>query len=73
VPLRLANPVVVHEVMIDNAAGARKQLTPLVGRLPEARLNLVIYLLRKGKVAQAHDLIRDLEPSLPQVMCQNTS
>ena len=37
--------------------------------VPEARLNLVIYLLRRGDVDAAAALVEDLDPSQPQVCC----
>ena len=35
--------------------------------IPEARLNLVIYYLRQDDVNEAYTLIKDLEPTVPQV------
>lgn len=40
-------------------------LPPLVGAVPEARLNLVIYHLKQDDVREAHRLIEDLEPAVP--------
>lgn len=34
--------------------------------IPEARLNLVIYYLRQNDVQECFELIKDLEPSVPQ-------
>ena len=34
--------------------------------IPEARLNLVIYLLKQDDIAEAYSLIKDLEPTVPQ-------
>lgn len=43
------------------------QILPnLVDVIPEARLNLVIYYLKQDDVKAAHDLIKDLEPAVPQ-------
>lgn len=38
----------------------------LVDVVPEARLNLVIYHLRQDEVKEAYDLLRDLQPAVPQ-------
>lgn len=43
-----------------------KVLPGLVDIIPEARLNLVIQYLKSGEILQAHALIRDLEPTIPQ-------
>lgn len=43
------------------------QILPnLVDVIPEARLNLVIYYLRQDNVQEAFELIKDLEPAVPQ-------
>ncbi len=34
--------------------------------IPEARLNLVIHYLKSGDVNEAHNLIKDVEPTTPQ-------
>ena len=41
-------------------------LPPLVDIIPEARLNLVIYYLKNDEALEAYELIRDLEPGVPQ-------
>ena len=41
-------------------------LPPLVGVIPEARLNLVIYHMHNGEVQEAFELMKDIEPSSPQ-------
>lgn len=38
----------------------------LVDVVPEARLNLVIYHLRQDEVKEAYDLLKDLQPAVPQ-------
>lgn len=38
----------------------------MVDVIPEARLNLVIYYLKQDDVKAASDLIKDLEPAVPQ-------
>ena len=42
-------------------------LPPLVDAIPEARLNLVIFHLRTEDYDAAYDLVKDMEPSNPQV------
>lgn len=34
--------------------------------MPEARLNLVIYHLRQDDTKEAYDLLKDLQPAVPQ-------
>ena len=55
-------------VVFRNGEGALQTLPPLVDVIPEARLNLVIYLLKQDDVAEAYTLIKDLEPTVPQVL-----
>ena len=38
----------------------------LVDVIPEARLNLVIFYLKQNDIQEAYDLIKDLEPTVPQ-------
>lgn len=40
------------------------QLTDLI---QEARLNLIIFHLRKGDIGEAYNLVKDLEPVTPSV------
>lgn len=43
------------------------QILPnLVDVIPEARLNLVIYYLKQDDMREAFELIKDLEPAVPQ-------
>lgn len=46
--------------------GALQVLPNLVDVIPEARLNLVIYYLKQNEVKEAFELIKDLEPAVPQ-------
>ena len=46
--------------------GALQILPNLVDVIPEARLNLVIYYLKQDDVREAFELIKDLEPAVPQ-------
>ena len=53
-------------VVFRNGEGALQTLPPLVDVIPEARLNLVIYLLKQDDISEAYALIKDLEPTVPQ-------
>jgi len=53
-------------VVFRNGDNALQVLPPLLDIIPEARLNLVIYYLRTEEVLEAHNLIKDLEPSVPR-------
>jgi intraflagellar transport protein 56 len=64
----LDHDLVRHNLVVfRGGAHALRELQPLLKSVPEARLNLVIYYLRRGSVQEAFELTRDLEPSLPQV------
>lgn len=52
-------------VVFQNGEGALQVLPSLVDVIPEARLNLVIYYLRQGNIADAYDLMNDVDPSQP--------
>ena len=52
-------------VVFQNGEGALQTLPPLVDVIPEARLNLVIYYLKQGNVGEAHELMKDIDPSQP--------
>lgn len=61
------NDLVRHNLVVfRNGENALQVLPPLLDVLPEARLNLVIYHLRNGEVAEADELMKDLEPTTPQ-------
>lgn len=53
-------------VVFREGEGALQVLPALVDILPEARLNLVVYNLRQGQNEEAFELIKDLEPAIPQ-------
>ena len=53
-------------VVFRNGENALQVLPQLVDYIPEAKLNLVIYYLRNDEVMEAYDLIKDMEPSIPQ-------
>ncbi len=52
-------------VVFQNGEAALQTLPPLVDVIPEARLNLVIYYLKQGNIAEAHELMKDIDPSQP--------
>lgn len=52
-------------VVFQNGEGALQILPPLVDVIPEARLNLVIYYLKQGNTGEAHELMKDVDPSQP--------
>lgn len=53
-------------VVFREGEGALQVLPALVDILPEARLNLVIYYLRQRENEEAYELIKELEPAIPQ-------
>ncbi|EZA49567.1 Tetratricopeptide repeat protein [Ooceraea biroi] len=55
-----------NTVVFKNGENALQILPNLVDVIPEARLNLVIYYLKQDDVKAAYDLIKDLEPAVPQ-------
>lgn len=61
-----ASPLMRHNLVVfRNGDGAPRVLPSLLGRIPEARLNLTIYHLRAGNVADAFALIDAVTPTLP--------
>ncbi len=61
------NDLVRHNLVVfRGGANALQVLPPLVGVVPEARLNFVIYHLRHHAIMEAYELIKDLEPTTPQ-------
>jgi intraflagellar transport protein 56 len=64
----LGNELVKHNLVVFRGGQhALRDLQPLLGIIPEARLNLVIYYMRKGDFDQAFNLVKELEPTMPQV------
>jgi len=53
-------------VVFRGGEGALQVLPPLIDVIPEARLNLVIYYLKHDDVKEAYELMKDLEPAVPQ-------
>merc|ERR1711990_1353326 len=63
----MENDLIRHNLVVyRKGANALQVLPPLVGVMPEARLNLVVYHLQNDNIEQAHDLIKDLMPATPQ-------
>ncbi|XP_051163568.1 intraflagellar transport protein 56 [Leptopilina boulardi] len=61
------NDLIQHNMVVFRAGeGALQVLPNLVDVIPEARLNLVIYYLRHDEIHDAYELIKDLEPTVPQ-------
>eukprot|EP00040_Diaphanoeca_grandis_P000524 m.15678 g.15678 ORF g.15678 m.15678 type:complete len:566 (-) comp10694_c0_seq1:168-1865(-) len=62
-----AQELIKHNLVVfRNGESALQVLPPLIDVLPEARLNLVIYFLREHELQEAHQLLKDLEPTTPQ-------
>lgn len=55
-----------NNVVFRNGENALQVLPQLVGLLPEARLNLVIYYLKHENVEEAYKLVQKMEPNNPQ-------
>ncbi|XP_018058430.1 PREDICTED: intraflagellar transport protein 56 [Atta colombica] len=56
-----------HNAVVFRGGENALQILPnLVDVIPEARLNLVIYYLKQDDIKAAYDLIKDLEPAVPQ-------
>ncbi|BBN20111.1 intraflagellar transport protein 56 [Marchantia polymorpha subsp. ruderalis] len=64
---QVENDLVRHnQVVFRNGEGALQVFPPLVGILPEARLNLAIYYLRNNQAKQAYEMLKSMDPSSPQ-------
>jgi intraflagellar transport protein 56 len=62
-----AHDLIRHNLVVfSNGDQALQVLPGLVDVIPEARLNLIIYYLRRRAVQDAYDLIRDLDAATPQ-------
>ncbi|XP_065084670.1 intraflagellar transport protein 56 [Ochlerotatus camptorhynchus] len=53
-------------VVFKNGEGALQVLPQLIDIVPEARLNLAIHHLRRGEIQEAHQLMKEVQPSVPQ-------
>ncbi|XP_077489527.1 tetratricopeptide repeat domain 26 [Amblyomma americanum] len=61
-----AQDLIKHNLVVFRGGeGALQVLPSLVGAVPEARLNLVIHYLKQDNIQEAHNLIKDLEPTVP--------
>ncbi|XP_064477937.1 intraflagellar transport protein 56-like isoform X2 [Ornithodoros turicata] len=61
-----AQDLIRHNLVVFRGGeGALQVLPALVGVVPEARLNLVIYHLKQDDVHEAYELMKDLEPTVP--------
>lgn len=61
-----ANDFLRHNLVVfSNGEKALEILPPLVDQLPEARLNLALYYLRKSAVDDAYELTKNLQPKSP--------
>ena len=59
--------IIKHNLVVfRDGRNALQVLPPMVDYIKEARLNLVIFHLRKNDVQAAHELLKDVEPVTPQ-------
>ncbi|XP_012264902.1 intraflagellar transport protein 56 [Athalia rosae] len=66
-PNSFGHDLIRHNIVVfKGGEGALQVLPNLVDVIPEARLNLVIYYLKQNEIKEAFELIKDLEPSVPQ-------
>ena len=64
---KIESKLVRHNMVVfQSGERALQILPPLVGLVPEARLNLVIYHMHHGEVQEAFELMKDVTPSSPQ-------
>ncbi|KAG5328305.1 IFT56 protein, partial [Acromyrmex charruanus] len=62
-----SHDLIRHNTVVFRGGENALQILPnLVDVIPEARLNLVIYYLKQDDIKAAYDLIKDLEPAVPQ-------
>nr|CUU99501.1 hypothetical transcript [Hymenolepis microstoma] len=65
--LSYARDLINHNLSVfTHGEAALKVLPSLLDILPEARLNLVIYHLRREDIGSAHELLKYIEPITPQ-------
>ncbi|CAD6192487.1 unnamed protein product [Caenorhabditis auriculariae] len=61
-----ARDLIRHNLVVfKNGDGALQVLPSLMDTFPEARLNMILYYLKKGLIQEAMSLCNDLEPQLP--------
>jgi len=64
---KIESALVRHNMVVfQQGERALQILPPIVGTVPEARLNLVIYHMHHGEVQEAYELMREIEPTSPQ-------
>eukprot|EP00316_Scyphosphaera_apsteinii_P023027 CAMPEP_0119307576 /NCGR_PEP_ID=MMETSP1333-20130426/8034_1 /TAXON_ID=418940 /ORGANISM="Scyphosphaera apsteinii, Strain RCC1455" /LENGTH=586 /DNA_ID=CAMNT_0007311151 /DNA_START=35 /DNA_END=1795 /DNA_ORIENTATION=- len=64
---KLDSALVRHNMVVfQNGERALQVLPQLVGVVPEARLNLVIYHMHNNEIQEAYDLMKEIEPTSPQ-------
>jgi len=64
---KIESALVRHNMVVfQQGERALQILPPIVGTVPEARLNLVIYHMHQGEVQEAYELMREIEPTSPQ-------
>ena len=61
-----SNLVRHNMVVFQQGERALQVLPPLVGTVPEARLNLVIFHMHNNEVQEAYELMKEIEPTSPQ-------
>jgi intraflagellar transport protein 56 len=65
---KFAEDLIKHNLVVFRSGeGALQVLPDLVDVIPEARLNLAIYYLKNDETLAAYNLMKDVEPSTPQV------
>ncbi|KAJ3316098.1 Intraflagellar transport protein 56 [Boothiomyces sp. JEL0838] len=65
--LKFAEDLMKHNMVVfRNGEGALQVFPSLLDVIPEARLNLVIYHLKKDDIVSAFNLMKDVEPATPQ-------
>ncbi|KAM7538629.1 hypothetical protein Aperf_G00000050619 [Anoplocephala perfoliata] len=65
--LSYAKDLINHNLVVfKNGEGALQALPPLIDVLPEAKLNLIIYHLRRDDIESAFELTKDINPTTPQ-------
>lgn len=63
----LENDLVKHNLVVfRNGENALQVLPPLINSIPEAKLNLIIYHLKNHEIAEAAELVADINPTKPQ-------
>ena len=64
---KIESNLVRHNMVVFGSGERALQVLPsLVGVVPEARLNLVIYHMHSGEIQEAYELMKDVEPTSPQ-------